>query len=158
MLIIKFLKYVQFAQQIAYSNLDKPRFMKLNVLVAEDNKVISNLYSSLLQKRGHQVTITNDGQECLEKYKKEIAEKGVSPFDVIIVDFMMPKINGADLVKEIIKIQPNQRVVFATAYSPNLIKEAIPAKLDLEILQKPMTYASLVNIIERTSPPIQNLS
>ncbi len=132
--------------------------MKLNVLVAEDNNAISDLYSNLLQKRGHKVTITKNGRECLDLFRANIEEKISSPFDVIIVDFMMPEVNGAELAKEIIKIQPNQRIVFATAYSPDLIKELIPAKFELEILQKPMTYSSLINIVERKSTPVQKVS
>ena len=132
--------------------------MKLNVLVAEDNNAISDLYANLLQKRGHQVTITKNGKQCLDIYRANIEEKISSPFDVIILDFMMPEVNGAELAKEIIKIQPNQRIVFATAYSPDLIKEIVPAKFELEILQKPMTYSSLINIVEREPTPIQNVS
>lgn len=132
--------------------------MKLNVLVAEDNNAISDLYSNLLQKRGHQVTITKNGRECLDLFRANIEEKISSPFDVIILDFMMPEVNGAELAKEIIKIQPNQRIVFATAYSPDLIKELIPAKFELEILQKPMTYSSLINIVERKPTPVQKVS
>ncbi len=132
--------------------------MKLNVLVAEDNNAISDLYSNLLQKRGHKVTITKNGRECLDLFRANIEEKISSPFDVIIVDFMMPEVNGAELAKEIIKIQPNQRIVFATAYSPDLIKELIPAKFELEILQKPMTYSSLINIVERKPTPVQEVS
>ncbi len=132
--------------------------MKLNVLVAEDNNAISDLYSNLLQKRGHKVTITKNGRECLDLFRANIEEKISSPFDVIIVDFMMPEVNGAELAKEIIKIQPNQRIVFATAYSPDLIKELIPAKFELEILQKPMTYSSLINIVERKPTPVQKVS
>jgi len=39
-----------------------------------------------------------------------------SSYDVVILDYKMPGVNGMDVAKEIFKINPNQRIIFASAY------------------------------------------
>ena len=46
----------------------------MNVLVAEDNLFTAKQYNKVLEKGGHTVTITRDGNECLEKYDKNLSE------------------------------------------------------------------------------------
>ncbi|HJT47015.1 MAG TPA: response regulator, partial [Nitrososphaeraceae archaeon] len=96
----------------------------MNVLVAEDEKDISTLYKVALEERGHRVTITNDGDECLQVYHRELQNvtlntnpsARIQPFDAVILDYKMPKINGMQVAKEILAINPHQRIIFASAY------------------------------------------
>ena len=45
--------------------------MSLNILIAEDNEFTSKQYKTALEKKGHNVTITKDGEECVEIYNDE---------------------------------------------------------------------------------------
>ncbi len=64
------------------------------VLVAEDVKVISRAIRNALDQRGYATAVAGDGEECLEK---------VEAFDpeLIILDLMMPKIHGIDVLKQL---------------------------------------------------------
>lgn len=126
----------------------------MKILIAEDDPGILESYVELLSKQGHQVTPTKDGLECLSVYRKELSSlnenfKDKTPFDVIIIDFAMPFVNGADVVKTIYDICPSQRIIFATAHADDLLKEILESNVAIEILQKPFSYTDLYNIIEK---------
>jgi CheY-like chemotaxis protein len=59
----------------------------LRVLVAEDNVVNQRLASRLLEKRGHRVTMTANGQEAVEALARQ-------EFDLVLMDLQMPKMDG----------------------------------------------------------------
>lgn len=72
-----------------------------------------------------------------------------SPFDVVVLDYQMPKKNGLDVAKEILSIVPKQRIIFASAYVENTLKDSIKnLKQIVETMQKPFALQSLVNTIE----------
>ena len=127
--------------------------MALKILVAEDNEYTSLQYNRILEKEGHKVTFSKDGEECLQKYrdeKKKNANKlpGKGPFDVVVLDQSMPKKSGKQVADEILKTMPNQRIIFASAYalgSENDTTEAF--KDNVEFLQKPFSLTKLVRQI-----------
>ena len=93
--------------------------MTSKILIAEDNKQIAEVYQKLLEKKGNDVTVTYDGQECIDAYKSEMKSgKNIStnPYDVVLVDFAMPKKDGLALVSEILNKRSSQKIIFATAY------------------------------------------
>ena len=125
--------------------------MVLKILVAEDNEFTSSQYIRILEKEGHRVIITKDGDQCLQRYKDEKRNHKsleVGPFDVVVLDQSMPKKTGKQVADEILKTTPNQRIIFASAYalgSENNTTEAF--KDNVEFLQKPFSLKKLVRQI-----------
>ncbi len=124
--------------------------MALDILIAEDNEFTSLQYNRILEKEGHKVVITKDGDECLQKYKDE-KKKNMNksqaevPFDVVVLDQSMPKKTGKQVADEILKSTPNQRIIFASAYalgSDTSLTENFKEKV--EFLQKPFSLKKLV--------------
>ena len=124
--------------------------MALDILIAEDNEFTSLQYNKILEKEGHKVVITKDGEECLQKYKDE-KKKNMNksqakvPFDVVVLDQSMPKKTGKQVADEILKSTPNQRIIFASAYalgSDTSLTENFKEKV--EFLQKPFSLKKLV--------------
>ena len=72
-----------------------------------------------------------------------------SVFDVVVLDYKMPDKDGMEVAKEILKINPHQRIIFASAYVIDTLREAVK-KLNrvVELLQKPFTLEAFVNTIE----------
>ncbi|HME00706.1 MAG TPA: response regulator [Terriglobia bacterium] len=66
----------------------------LRVLVVEDNAVNQNLARRLLEKRGHSVVVACDGEEALAALKDQ-------PFDVVLTDVQMPRMDGIQMTAEI---------------------------------------------------------
>jgi CheY-like chemotaxis protein len=44
----------------------------MKILLVEDDEDIATIYKMILEERGHDVTITNNGEECLKVYHKEL--------------------------------------------------------------------------------------
>jgi CheY-like chemotaxis protein len=126
----------------------------LNVLVAEDNLFTIQQYKHILEKKGCKVTIAHDGEECIQKFddsflKLDPALVESGPFDVVLIDNNMPKKNGAEVVKEILKRSPKQRIIFASAYNIGSILNASEAVMgDIEILQKPFSLNTMISKIQ----------
>jgi len=124
--------------------------MALNILIAEDNEFTSSQYNKILEKEGHKVVISKDGEECLQKYKDEKKKnmkksQTEDPFDVVVLDQSMPKKTGKQVADEILKSTPNQRIIFASAYalgSDTSLTENFKEKV--EFLQKPFSLKKLV--------------
>ena len=129
--------------------------MALKILIAEDNEYTSLQYHRILEKEGHNVTFSKDGEECLQKYKDEKKKNeskltGNGPFDVVVLDQSMPKKTGKQVADEILKTMPSQRIIFASAYalgSENDTTETF--KDNVEFLQKPFSLTKLVRQIGR---------
>jgi len=80
------------------------------ILIVEDDLYLRDLYCDILRNAGHYVEGAQDGEEGLLK----IAKGG---WDLILLDIVMPKIDGVEVVRQMQKLQsekPNGKVVFLT--------------------------------------------
>ncbi len=125
----------------------------MKVLVAEDNFFTAKQYTTALKKCGHSVLVTKDGKECLEKYSEVSTKKSQEEgFDVILLDNNMPEKSGVDVAKKILDKDPNQRIIFASAYNIDSLKESSQSlKNSVEIMQKPFSLSAMVAKIEGRS-------
>lgn len=74
-----------------------------------------------------------------------------SPFDAVVLDYRMPKKDGMEVAKEILNINPNQRIIFASAYVKDTLQDAVKElKQAVELMQKPFKVQALVDTIEDT--------
>ncbi len=127
--------------------------MALTILIAEDNDFTALQYNRILEKYGHKVIVTKDGEECIQRYKDEKKNNecklpGESPFDVVVLDQSMPKKTGKEVANEILKTTPNQRIIFASAYAlGGEIEIAEDFKENVEFLQKPFSLTKLIRQI-----------
>jgi CheY-like chemotaxis protein len=140
----------------------------LNILIAEDESDIAVLYKTVLEKRNHKTTITTNGEDCLKAYhevcQKFRLEKNRSlhpedghlslpvdrPFDVVILDCKMPHINGIEVAKEILAVNPHQRIIFASAYVKDTVVDSVKdfSQLATESVQKPFEIKRLIDLVE----------
>jgi CheY-like chemotaxis protein len=64
----------------------------------------------------------------------------------------MPQINGLEVAKEILSINPHQRIIFASAYVKETLIESVKClKRVVELMQKPFTLEQLINTLEDTT-------
>ena len=129
--------------------------MALNILVAEDNEFTAKQYKTALEKKGHRVTLTKDGEECFDVYNDEVKYSELfkkskqSPFDIVLLDQSMPRKTGIEVAKEILGLRGNQRIIFLSAYAQKILVGADNVKEDtIQILQKPFSLDFLIKKIE----------
>src|SRR5919202_263636 len=137
----------------------------MKLLIAEDDPDIALIYKIGLDMRNYKVTIASNGEDCLKIYNEELHKitfnKNQSdqlycgslasnpPFDIVILDYCIPKINGLDVAKEILSINPHQRIIFASAYVKETLEESIKClRHVVELMQKPFSLKELVNTVE----------
>jgi CheY-like chemotaxis protein len=145
----------------------------MKILIAEDEQDIAFLYKEALEERNHAVVLARNGKECLDIYRQEIIKFSLAKeqeedsynitkndyksdfrddscvFDVVILDYKMPIMNGLQVAKEILDTIPHQRIIFASAYVKETLEESIrELKQVVELLQKPFDIHILVDQIE----------
>lgn len=133
----------------------------MKILVAEDEQGIAEVYRLALEDRGHDVTVTMGGLECIEVFDRALSQLSIDPskdqrssqqqipFDVVILDYMMPKKDGMEVAKHIISRNPHQRIIFASAYVKETLQDSIKQlSRVVELLQKPFEMDVLVDIVE----------
>src|SRR5262245_31271460 len=116
--------------------------MAANILVVEDDSSNRGLICKLLAKDGYQIVEASDGAQALKLLCTQ-------RFDLVITDFVMPKVNGLKLVEELHSVHPRIPIIFITAYLSVTSGKTI---LDgaAEILPKPFELGVLRSTIQRT--------
>ena len=129
----------------------------MKILISEDDKDTASSYKMALEQRNHQVTLTDNGEECLKIYHEELqgikyktnATEHIQPFDTVILDYKIPKINGIEVAKEILAINSHQRIIFASAYVNDILVYSVQQlNQPVELLQKPFGQDELLDTIE----------
>jgi CheY-like chemotaxis protein len=67
-------------------------FRRLNILLAEDNRINRKVALRMLQQEGHEVSVANDGKELINAWEK-------NKFDLILMDLQMPEIDGLEATR-----------------------------------------------------------
>lgn len=84
-----------------------------HIMVVDDEKVMRVTAKAILEDLGYQVTTAEDGQEALDLFTQN--PRG---YDLIVLDMMMPKLNGKDCFLAMKKLNPDIRVILSTGYTP----------------------------------------
>jgi CheY-like chemotaxis protein len=73
----------------------------------------------------------------------------VTPFDAVILDYKMPRKDGLEVAKHILAANPAQRIIFASAYVKETLRESVrELRQVIELVQKPFLPQVLVDIVE----------
>jgi len=112
-----------------------------SVLVVDDDEDVRGIFVAGLEAYGYRVYEAADGPAALH-----MVEQGMT-MDVAVVDFAMPRMNGAALARAARRLQPGLPIVFASGYADTAAFEAVP---DATILRKPIQIAELADAVRRT--------
>jgi two-component system cell cycle response regulator CpdR len=118
----------------------------LNILIGEDDIDLAEIYSEILSTRGNKVKLTFDGLQCSRTYDN-LQDK--TPFDVVILDYLMPRKSGSQTAREILQKNPNQRIIFISAFGEKLLDDLEGIEDKIEFLTKPTRPSSLIEVIEK---------
>lgn len=130
---------------------DIPVFVapKAKILVVDDNKVNLTVIKALLRKTKVQVTCVETGKECLEYAAKE-------SYDIILLDHMMPVMDGIETLDALKKMPDNQCkdavVIALTANAMAGVREMYLDKGFDDYLAKPIEGTALEQLIMRYLP------
>ncbi|MDD5643975.1 MAG: ATP-binding protein [bacterium] len=124
---------------------------KAKILVVEDEKVVAELIKEVIEGDGQIIEIANDGEEGLKALRK-------NNFDMIIVDYKMPKMTGEDFFNRALKekIARRKQFLFMTGDSLHPETQNFFSSLNQSYLEKPFTILELKNIVYAHLSEIQS--
>lgn len=117
-----------------------------NILIAEDNETNFQYLESGLKRNGFNVIRANNGSEAVE-----IIKSG-KKVDVVIMDIMMPVMDGYESTQRIKENAPNIPVIILTAFvSKESVKKSVAKGCD-EYLEKPISIKDLMDVVIKWLP------
>jgi signal transduction histidine kinase/CheY-like chemotaxis protein len=121
----------------------------VKVLLVEDNELNMEIAEEILQDEGVVVTKAMDGQEAVEKFTK--SSKGT--FDIILMDVMMPVMNGLDATRAIRSSgHVEAETIPIVAMTANAYKEDVQAAMDAGMnahVAKPINIDLFLSVVEK---------
>lgn len=118
--------------------------MKIRILLADDEEIFRETLTRFLQEEEMLVVPVEDGSAAIEAVDGQV-------FDVAILDIQMPGANGIKVLKHIMKVRPETRVIMITAYGTvEMAVEAIKLGAS-EYIMKPVIFDDVLLKIQQQS-------
>jgi PAS domain S-box-containing protein len=122
----------------------EPAASGATILLIDDDSEVRDFIRDCLQGLGHTVVSAEDGEEGL----RELAR---SEPDLVLLDYAMPAMHGADVAREIRKTHPSLPIVFVTGYAESEQMDAAVGG-DGSVLRKPFSVGELAAVLEDKLP------
>lgn len=113
------------------------------ILVVDDDDAIRKLVALVARRRGFEVDVATDGLEALDLITHR-------SYDVAVVDLMMPRVNGYDLVAYMKQLPERPFVVIVTAMADALLAQ-LDASIVQSIIRKPFEIEFLGSLLTQLS-------
>lgn len=123
---------------------DTPRGNGERILYVDDEPGLAEVGRRRLEELGYRVTLARHGEEALA-----IFEEASQGFDVVVSDYLMPRMNGLELATALTANHPDLPVVILTGYIDDIPDEEILATGVTQVVRKPATTAELARTIAR---------
>lgn len=117
--------------------------MKKRILLVDDDELLRRLFAVMLSD--YTVVEADNGKTAVELYK-------IYKPDLVLMDIVMPVMDGIEATKEILKINPNATVLAITAFVPLKGNEMLKAGAK-EVISKPITKRELNKLVEKYLKP-----
>lgn len=109
------------------------------ILVAEDDPAVRSLITEILATSGYEVILAEDGDDAIKKFKYN-----QDKISLLLFDLIMPKRNGMSAYQEIQQIMPGIKVIFASGYTADFMKDRGVSDEEIEIIMKPVKPSELL--------------
>jgi CheY-like chemotaxis protein len=114
------------------------------VLLVDDEEVIRQTGRAMLEELGFEVLVAKDGEEACRIYVDRRDE-----IDLVMLDLVMPVMDGAATYRRLSQLDPDVNVLFASAYARDSLPGHLSADEIGELLQKPFTIDDLAIALGR---------
>jgi CheY-like chemotaxis protein/two-component sensor histidine kinase len=117
---------------------------KGRILLVDDEEVMVDVTTQILERLGYNVTGKTSGTDALELFRKDSDR-----FDLVITDHRMPKMKETQLAQELMSVRHGIPVILCTGYSEDIGKEEAMNMGIKEYLMKPVTNKELSETIDK---------
>ena len=115
----------------------------IHILVAEDDRDMLELIERVLREEGYGVSLAEDGEQACEILRKE------NDIKIVISDIRMPKVDGPEVLEEALKVNPDIKVIFITAFGEVEQYLKLMNKGAFDYLNKPFRVTELERMVTR---------
>ena len=114
-----------------------------SILVVDDDDNTRSLIKTILERRGHQVSVAQNGLEGLARFEE-------GPQDLVVTDLVMPGIGGLALVAELQRRQspPKVLIVSGNKVRPDADMSSLQGRGLVAFVQKPFTPTELAQSVQ----------
>jgi DNA-binding response OmpR family regulator len=129
-------------ETVNMTTIEEKRLSKV-VLIVDDDPDMTSIFSLGLQDEGFEVYTYNDPLEVLSQFRPNV-------YDLLLVDISMPIMNGIDLSRQLLELDPNVKICFITAGEANIevLRELYPTRDIGCFIRKPVTIDQLVRRVK----------
>jgi CheY-like chemotaxis protein len=110
-----------------------------SILFAEDNQATRELGKAVLEEFGYSVIEAVDGEDALNTFRERSGR-----ISLVILDVIMPKMNGREVYDAIRSIDTDMRVLFCSGYAKDVVISQGGLDEGMEYLSKPFTPKELL--------------
>jgi CheY-like chemotaxis protein len=114
------------------------------ILVAEDDEALRGLVKEMLERFGYTVLLASDGVEALEIYRAESGR-----IDMLLVDLVMPRMNGRLFFDAARALNPRVRALFYSGYTADLVESDSGLDPNVHLLPKPFSVNDLARKVRQ---------
>jgi PAS domain S-box-containing protein len=123
---------------------DFPRGKKETILLVDDEDMVRDLGSEILERFGYKVMLAENGVEAALIYEQKLSE-----INLVILDLSMPRKSGRETLKDLLRLNPQVKVIVSSGYD-----KSGPVQQLLEIgakgfVQKPYKMAEMLNTVRK---------
>lgn len=112
------------------------------ILVVDDEEMVRRLAGTMLTRLGYEVVTASDGAEAIEIYRD-----ASEPFDLVLLDMVMPGMDGRECYLALKALNPDVRAVISSGFSQEGVTQETMKKGVRGFVQKPYRLSELSAVI-----------
>lgn len=121
----------------------------LRIMIIDDENIVGKRLKPALEKGGDIVEAFEEGEKALDRFDE-------SPFDIVVTDIRMDKIDGIQILEHIMAKSARTKVIIITGYATVEIAREALSKGAFDFIAKPFKPGDLRAIIERASAELRS--
>jgi len=121
----------------------------LKIMIIDDENIVGKRLKPALEKTGDIVETFVDGETALARFDE-------TPFDIVVTDIRMEKIDGIEILESIMAKSARTKVIIITGYATLEIAREALSKGAFDFIAKPFKPSDLRMVIERASKELQS--
>ena len=114
-----------------------------NILIVDDDELVSEYLCALLEVEGYAVTVMNDSPKALKHFSEN-----PDFFDLVVTDQVMPVLTGVEMSRAILELRPNIPIVLITGYSERINEENAESQGLSSFFAKPINEEQFLHTIK----------
>jgi len=113
------------------------------ILLVDDEEYVRDLGKRILEREGYTVITAANGKDALAIYAKE-----QSSIALVVLDLIMPQMEGKKCLEELLKINPDVKVIVSTGHSPDARESLLLGSLARGFVNKPYEVGQMVQTVK----------